>query len=422
MEEAPLIRIHIPHGEKPVLADKPLSPGMGEISPLNRHVILAFLSCMGLGVVFMNLAPVLPKLQLIYGTSSAGLAFLATSIALGHAIVQIPAGMAIDALGIKKTLRVSLAVILLSNLLCAYHAEYRFVLIMRFVAGMGTGFAFLAGIKYATLFTAPRYRGAVQGFFGASFALGGVLPFLVMPALLSIDWRLIYVATAAFFVFPLSLLMLWGRDVGRGSAMKWGDYQPLFRNEIILALGFLHAVHFGGVITLGTWFTGFTVHLDPTRGLGVAAILGALVMLVSGSSRLMGGLLIKVISPYRIILFSFIILLVCFLVISQVRDSGAAALVYCLTIFFSSVTFGPIFYLSSAVTGLELAATGFGIVNFIANVGSLLLPIAFGFFIDASGSYALPFFFMAGMACLGIFVTFLLRKMPAHLTSIRVGP
>jgi len=128
-----------------------------------------------------------------------------------------------------------------------------------------------------------------------------------------------------------------------------------------------------------------------------------------------------VISPYRIILISFIILLVCFLVISQVKDSGAALLVYCLTIFFSSVTFGPIFFLSSAVTGLELAATGFGIVNFIANVGSLLLPIAFGFFIDASGSYALPFFFMAGMACLGIFVTFLLRKMPAHLTSVPVG-
>ncbi len=76
---------------------------MKEMYPLNRHVVLAFLSCMGLGVVFMNFAPVLPKLQPIYGTGSAGLAFLATSVALGHAVVQVPAGMAIDAIGITRT-------------------------------------------------------------------------------------------------------------------------------------------------------------------------------------------------------------------------------------------------------------------------------------------------------------------------------
>ena len=212
-----------------------------------------------------------------------------------------------------------------------------------------------------------------------------------MPALFGIDWRLIFVATAAFFVFPLGLLILWGQDIGRGSANKWSDYRPLFSNEIILGLGFLHAAHFGGVMTLCTWFTGFAIHLDPGRGLGVVAILGALVMLVSGSARLAGGLFLKVLSPYKIIVGSCIILLICFSILSQVKDSGVALLVFSVAIFFSSVTFGPIFFLSFVATGLELAATGFGIVNFIANVGSLLLPIAFGFFIDVSGPYALPF-------------------------------
>ena len=171
-------------------------------------------------------------------------------------------------------------------------------------------------------------------------------------------------------------------------------------------------------MTLCTWFTGFAIHLDPGRGLGVVAILGALVMLVSGSARLAGGLFLKVLSPYKIIVGSCIILLICFSILSQVKDSGVALLVFSVAIFFSSVTFGPIFFLSFVATGLELAATGFGIVNFIANVGSLLLPIAFGFFIDVSGSYALPFLFMAGISCGGILVTFLLRKMPANLISV----
>lgn len=392
-----------------------------KMHPFNRHVVLAFLSCMGLGVAFMNLAPVLPKLQSIYGRGSAGIALLATSIALGHALVQIPAGMAIDKVGVRRTLGISLALILLSNLLCAYNADYRFVMVMRFVAGMGTGFAFLAAIKYATLLSPTRHRGAVQGVFGASFTLGGIPPFLGVPALLSIDWRLIYVATAAFFVIPLALLLLWGKDVGQGSGMRWSDYRPLFGNKNILALGFLHAVHLGGIITLGTWFTGFAVHLDPARGIGVAALLGGVVMLASGSARIIGGVLVKSFSPYRIILWSFIVLLACFVVISRSKGLGFAVPLYCLTIFFSSVTFGPIFFLSSVATGMELAGTGFGIVNFIANVGSLALPVAFGFFIDLSGSYALPFFFMAIMSALGILVTFVLRTMDAHSIAVRVG-
>ena len=174
LREASQIQMHTPAREKRVLADRSPSPYAEEMHPLNRHVVLAFLSCMGLGVVFMNFAPVLPKLQVIYGRGSAGLAFLATSIALGHALVQIPAGMIIDALGIKKTLGVSLAVILLSNLLCAYNTEYRLCFDDAFHRRNWYGFCFSGRNQYATLFTAPLYRGAVQGVFGASFTVGGV--------------------------------------------------------------------------------------------------------------------------------------------------------------------------------------------------------------------------------------------------------
>jgi hypothetical protein len=70
---------------------------------------------------------------------------------------------------------------------------------------------------------------------------------------------------------------------------------------------------------------------------------------------------------------------------------------------------------------MELAATGFGIVNFIANVGSLVLPVVFGWFIDVSGAYVAPFYFMGIMSLVGILVTFVLRTMPAHSTAAQVG-
>jgi ACS family hexuronate transporter-like MFS transporter len=374
---------------------------------------MAFIACMGVGFVFMNLPPILPSLKTIYGVNNARIAFLVTSLVLTHAGVQIPAGVITDRMGVKKILILSLTVIVISSLLCTINSSYFFVLTMRLLNGVGTGFVFCAGNKYAILFTPEKQRGTVQGIFGGSFSMGAVLPFFIMPGLMAIDWRLAYLVTSLFLIVPLGFMLIWGKEVKPDSTVRLAQFKFLFLSKIILVLGFLHGIFLGSVMTLGTWFSSFAVHSSHIPSLKVAGVWGALMMLVSGMARFMGGFFLRGLSARQIILYSSFLLLLSFLVLSQVDHFLSLIVFFFLAFYASSVTFGPIFLISSIASTLEFAGTGFGIVNFIANLGGLFFPILFGYFIDLTGAFKFPFFFMSVLVLLGILMTFSVKMKTA---------
>ena len=229
---------------------------------MNRHNLMAFIACMGVGFVFMNLPPIMPSLKTIYGVNNAQIAFLATSVVLAHAGFQIPAGIITDRMGVKRTLILALALIVISSLLCTIDSSYFFVLTMRLLNGVGTGFVFCAGNKYAILFTPEKHRGAAQGIFGGSFSLGAVLPFFIMPGLMAIDWKLVYLVTALFLMVPLVSMLIWGKEVKPDSTLRLTQFKFLFLSKIILVLGFLHGIFLGSMMTLGTWFSSFAVQRE----------------------------------------------------------------------------------------------------------------------------------------------------------------
>jgi nitrate/nitrite transporter NarK len=377
---------------------------------VNRHLYMAFLSCMGLGVVFMNLPPVLPSLKAAYNVTNASIAFLVTSLVLAHAAVQIPAGLMTDQIGPKKTLIISLGIIFLSKFACVFNTSYTFVMVMRFLGGIGTGFAFNSGLKYASIFTAENRRGMMQGIFGGSFSIGGIIPFFLMPLLAVISWKYIYLASSAFFVLPITCLFLWGKEVKSESVIKLSQFKPVFKSRSIWILGLMHAIFFGGVLTLGTWFSAFVIFTNPSSSLHIAGAWGALMMLISGIARFMGGTYLHWLSARSIVLLSFLSLCACYLLLSQANRFGYVLALFYLAVYLSSLTFGPIFFLSTISTKMELAGSGFGIVNFITNLGSLVLPILFGYFVDLTGTYKISFLFMGMLAIGGSLLTIPLKS------------
>lgn len=380
-------------------------------SPINIHVFTAFLSCMGVGVVFMNLPPVLPELRTTYGVSYARIGFLIASLVLAHASVQIPSGLITDLIGTKKSLLGSLTLILISSLLCVFNTDYYFVLSMRILSGIGTGFAFISGMKYAAMFTSPTDRGFVQGVFGGSFSIGGIIPFLLMPMLVHINWKLIYLTTAAFFAIPILCLIIWGKEMPSQGKIQLTQFKPIFRNKAIWMLGILHAIFFGGVLTMSTWFSAFITSVTSNNSLSWAGAWGGLMMLISGIARFMGGGLLKRFTPLNILIYTFLILSVSYLTLCWLNNLPLLFFFFGLAIFMSSVTFGPIFYLSTLASKMELAASGFGIVNFIANLGSFLFPIAFGYLIDITDSYTASFIFMTVLSIMGASITYFLKSL-----------
>ena len=377
---------------------------------INIHVLTAFLSCMGLGVVFMNIPPVLPELKMAYGVTYARIGLLVASIIFTHAVVQIPSGLLTDIIGPKKTLLLSLSLILIANLLCIFNNQFDFVLCMRVLSGIGTGFAFLSGMKYAASYTSEENMGLVQGFFGGAFSIGAILPFLLMPIIVKIDSRLIYLTTAAFFMIPIICLLIWGVEVRSKSRMRLAHFKPVFKNRAIWILGILHAIFFAGVLTLSTWFSAFFTSMSSSESLGMAGVWGAVMMLISAVGRFTGGALIKRFTPFKILLSSFLALVVIFLMLCWMDQPILLLLFFGLAIYVGSATFGPISLLSITASKMEFAASGFGIVNCVANIGSFLLPILFGYLIDLTGSFTLSFLSMGGFSVCGAVLMLLCRK------------
>lgn len=364
---------------------------------------------MSLGALFMNLPPILPSLKTIYGVTNAQIAFLVTSLIMTHGAVQVPSGVFTDRMGVKKTLLVSLVILFISSLLCVINTTYEFVLVMRIIGGIGTGFAFTSGIKYATLFTPEIHRGMIQGFYGASFSLGAIFPFFLMPLLIELDWKWVYLSTSLFFVLPIVLLVAWGKEMKPPSAIPLAQFKSVFSSKAVWILGALHAISLGGVLTLGTWFSSFAIYASHTDSLRIVGVWGAAVMFVSGVARLTGGFFLRKLSAIKIIRYSLLILLLSYLCLIFSTRFGYRLLFFGLAIYMSSSTFGPIFFLSFVVSGAAFAATGFGILNFIANLGSLFFPILFGYLIDLTGGFEASFWLMSGLVIIGMCLTFALR-------------
>jgi nitrate/nitrite transporter NarK len=124
----------------------------------------------------------------------------------------------------------------------------------------------------------------------------------------------------------------------------------------------------------------------------------------------MGGTFLRWLSARRILLFSFLSLCVCYLLLSHACRFGYVLALFYLAVYLSSLTFGPIFFLSTISTKMELAGSGFGIVNFITNLGGLALPILFGYFVDLTGAYRISFLFMGILAIGGSLLTIPLKS------------
>ena len=132
---------------------------------MRREIVFALLNGLNLGIVIMNLPPILSDLMELYGVSYTQISVLLSALLWPHAAMQLPAGMITDRLGIRRTQLVSLACMSLGNALPVVSPVLAWGLGGRMITGLGTGMGWLATLKMLAI-SAPEGRaGAYQAFF-----------------------------------------------------------------------------------------------------------------------------------------------------------------------------------------------------------------------------------------------------------------
>ncbi|MBI5583934.1 MAG: MFS transporter [Deltaproteobacteria bacterium] len=380
---------------------------------MNRHAFIAFAASLGMGVAFLNLTPALPTLQAYYGVSYARLGLLVTAMVLTHSLVQIPSGLVVDKLGVRKGLILALGLGFLGCFLSIFSNRYSFLLALRLLTGLGTGLSFVAGLHYGTAHTPENQKIRVQAIFGGLINIGSVVPFFTSPLLLQYDGRLIHLLTALFFFLPLLAAWIWGQNPEKAAVVSKMQVSRVFTAGPAWTLGFSHALFFGGMMTIGTWITSYLLKTAPGPfWLPWLGWIGGLVIAVSAAGRFLGVWVPSWLSPRTLIIGALALLAVAYGGLGVSRTLPPGLVLLGVAALMSSVTFGSVFSLGYRYSPPQVAGTTIGLINFIASIGAFLFPIIFGYLLDLTGTFTAPFLFLSSLAFLTLLRVFTLPAEP----------
>ncbi len=156
------------------------------------------------------IAFVLPVLRTAWALSSVQIGVLASANFIGFFFGALAAGSLGDLIGRRKVMMSALAVYCVASLFSAMVNDWSHFLVLRVIAGFGTGAESVIIAPYLSEFVARRYRGAftgaLAGFFSFGFVAAAVLGYLIVPAYAE-GWRIVICITAT----PVLMLLWWRR-------------------------------------------------------------------------------------------------------------------------------------------------------------------------------------------------------------------
>ena len=379
-----------------------------------------------------------PRMQADLGISPVMWGWLTTMFTLAYCLFEIPTGALGDRIGPRRVLTRVVAWWSVFTSLTGLVSSVWVLLIVRFCFGAGEAGAFPnASIVISRWFPA-RQRASIAGvILMASQAGGALAPLLIVPIQMRYGWR------AAFLVFgAVGLLWAvawywWFRDSPREMpGISEAELADVRDNPSASHGGFPWRVALGSrtvLALLGTAFcylyaysffqTWLHTFLVRGRGFGEASLLlTAMPYALGAGANLIGGAasdaLVRRLGPTwgRRTLGVAGLGSACVFTIGLVftHDPG-------ITVLLLSLIYGAIALQQSGVFGVCLDIGGshsgvvLGMMNSSAALGSLVAGLAYGYIVEATGSYDAPFVPMAVL--LGVGTLLWLRIDAAHIIA-----
>ncbi|MFQ5521108.1 MAG: nitrate/nitrite transporter [Candidatus Methylomirabilia bacterium] len=243
-----------------------------------------------LATAYTNHAPLIPVLMERLGFTPTEAGLLSSVFFLSMSAVAVPAGILSDRFGPKQIGSLGLAVVVLSNAGLGYVQDFPMLLLIKILGGVGSSMAFIAGVRYVTVVSAPSLVHRAQGLYGGCAQLGAGTSLYLMPLLYALlDLRGAFFASAGLVVIPLALWVLVAPD--HRAPLPPARLSLAVRSGTVWLLTLAHAGTFGLSILVGTWITTFLVR-DLVLPLAAAGGLGSAVLVLGILSRPAGGILI----------------------------------------------------------------------------------------------------------------------------------
>lgn len=365
---------------------------------MNVEIVFALVTGFNFGIIMMNIPPVLGEFMELYGASYTRISVLISSLLWTHTAMQLPAGLIVDRLGVRRTQFLSYLCMCIGSAMPVASPVLSWAIAGRIVTGLGTGLGWLATLKMLAV-SAPRGRGgAYQAFFAGLFSLGSILAFLYIPTIAAAGWQWVYLTPAILCLLQLFFVPVLKRDVPAAAVHAPLPLRSIVGMKAAWLLGMYHAVSYGSMLSFGNWVPSLLAEALPGRTATQLAWGGALVMLVSGLGRISGGFVIFRISPHVVAHGSILGLCLLFGGLAVIPGPAVVLALALLGAWFGSFVFGSLFQLANRSAPAESLGAVLGFINFLANLGAVAITLLFGWSKDELGSFTWAFAILCPLA------------------------
>ncbi len=371
-------------------------------------LLLLSLTLLVLTLNWFDISAAFPQLGQQFHLNISQLSNLIALFILGFAIFHIPAGMLAYRIGVKNTLLIGLLLESLGGIACAFASNYAWLLVLRFLTGVGGTFIIGMTLSLVTSWFRGRELALAMGLSGGvAFTLGeaialfgwvGVIQATGWPTAIAIGGGIGLV----IFVLCLLFLRVPAHEAEHLTAgeFNWKAMRRVLGNRDLWLVGLsFFGVYGAGLTTAQLLITylGQVYHL-PTASAGLIAAVYVL-MAIPGS--IIGGFVGDRTRNLRaVFVIPWVVLGLTLALFSFLGFTGVWIMVIvagaCQLIGFSAWTASPGHYRDRVFP--EDVATAEGLLLTVSGLGGFIIPIIFGIIAGSSGFT--PAFIFGGVVSL----------------------
>jgi MFS family permease len=384
---------------------------------LGTPAVVLMLLCAMYFLYFVNrvsISTLAPLIKTDLGITNTQLGLVFSAFAIPYAVFQLIGGWVGDRLGARITLAVCCAIVALSTILTSAASGMASLFAVRLALGFGEGAGFPTATRAMASWTSRGRWGFAQGIVHSFARIGNaVTPPLMAGLLLFSSWRgalvilgiltLVWPAVWAWFfrndprehpaVTPAELAVLPEPRSGGRRSVPW-----LRLAWHVLPVTLVDFCYGWTLWLFLSWLPAFffeNYHLN----LQASAMFTAGVLLAGVVGDTAGGVVSdrilhrtgSLLSARRsVIVVGFLGAVVFLIPVVLIHDLTVAALSLSFAFFFAELIVGPIWSVPMDIAP-DHAATASGMMNFGFALAGFVSPSSFGFLVDRTGSWVVPF-------------------------------
>jgi MFS family permease len=402
---------------------------MRKFGASNRILLLLCLMYMILYIDRVNISTAAPFIKANLGLSNTQLGLAFSAFAYPYALFQLIGGYFGDKFGPRLTLCISGIIVCISTAATGLVGGLLTLIIARVALGIGEGATFPTATRAMSTWTPERNWAFAQGITHSFARIGNaVTPPLIALLIQFVSWRGSFVVLAIASFIWLVVWTLTFRDVptspplsaeeladlpnrARASAKAPVPWLKLFRRMLpVTAVDFCY----GWTLWLFvSWIPSFfyqNYHQDlrQTAFYSAGVFLGGVVGDTLGgvmSDRILARTGDRVAARRNVIVTGMLGGFVFLLPLMLVHDINVAALSLAAAFFFVELVVAPIWAVPMDIAP-KFSGSASGMMNFGFGTAGIISPVVFGYLVDRTGSWTLPFAGSVGLLLLGAALAF----------------